>query len=37
MEVEVFDESGQPVREQKGELVCTHAVSLDAGRLLERP
>ena len=36
MKVEVFDDAGRSVREQKGELVCTHAVSVDAGRLLER-
>ncbi len=36
MAVEVFDEAGSSVREQKGELVCTTAVPVDAGRLLER-
>ena len=34
--VDVFDETGKPLTHGKGELVCTEAVPLDAGRLLER-
>ena len=36
MKVEVWDEHGPPVREQKGELVCTMPFPVDADRLLER-
>ena len=36
MAVDVCDEDGKPIARGKGELVCTRAVSLDAGRLLER-
>ena len=34
--VDVVDETGAPVEHGKGELVCTQAVPVDAGRLLER-
>ena len=36
MAVDVWDDDGKPVRQEKGELVCTQAVPVDAGRLLER-
>jgi acetoacetyl-CoA synthetase len=34
--VDVWNDDGKPVRGEKGELVCTKAVPVDAGRLLER-
>ena len=37
MEVEVFDDDGQPVRGEKGRARLHGAVSVDADRLLERP
>ena len=37
MAVEVFDEHGKPVKNEKGRARLHEALSLDAGRLLERP
>ena len=37
MAVDVYSDDGKPLREEKGELVCTEAVRLDAGDVLERP
>ena len=37
MKVEVFDEAGRPVRESEGRARLHDAVSVDAGRFLERP
>ncbi len=37
MKVEVFDEAGRSVREREGRARLHDAVSVDAGRLLERP
>ena len=36
MAVDVWDDDGRPVRGEKGELVCTQGIPVDAGRLLER-
>ena len=36
MAIDVFDDDGKPLAAGKGELVCTRAVPVDAGRLLER-
>ena len=37
MAVDVFDDAGQPVRGEVGELVCTQAVAGDDPRLVARP
>ena len=36
MRVEIFDDEGQPVQGERGELVCTRTLSVAAARVLGR-